>query len=96
MATVKMLKKDALIPLQVGTGFVQKIQSMLMALVDERSPEDIEILQKLAQSGQELPEPWMEHIQVLMILLNELDKSAEANGMTVEKSVDDAISEQES
>ena len=96
MSTLKMLKKDAIIPLQIGSGFVQKIQSMLITLIDERSPEDIELLQKLAESGQEPTEPWMEHIQILMILLNELDKSAEANGMTVEKSVDDVINEQES
>jgi hypothetical protein len=96
MSTIKLLKKDAIIPVQIGAGFIQKLQSMLMSLVDERTEQELEIFKKLAENGQELSEPWMEHVQLLMILLNEIDKAAEANGFTYESSVDDAINQQES
>lgn len=96
MSTIKVIKKDALIPLQVGTGFLQKIQSVLLALVSERTEQELELYQKLATEQQEFPEPWMDNLHLLMVLISELDRSAEANGLTMEKDVDDAISESES
>ena len=40
-STVKMLKKDALVPITIGTGFIQKLQSMLMTLLADRTEEEI-------------------------------------------------------
>lgn len=95
-STVKMLKKDALVPITIGTGFIQKLQSMLMSLIADRTEEEINLLQQLAEQEQELPEPWMEHIQLLMVLLNELDASAQTNGFVIEKSVDELTTESDS
>lgn len=94
MNTVKMLKHDALIPIKFGTGFVQRLQSMMMSLASQRTEEEIQLFQKLLKEGQELPEAWMEHIETLSILLKEIDQSAEANGFIIEKSIDDLINEQ--
>ena len=95
MATIKMLKKDAQVPIVVGAGFIQKLQSMLFALIAERTEDEMAVLQKLIEQGQEPAEPWMDHIQTLMALLNELDNAAIANGFTVDKEIDDVISESE-
>ena len=51
MNTVKMLKHDAIIPIKVGTGFVQRLQSMLMSIMAEKSEEDINLLQQLLTRG---------------------------------------------
>lgn len=87
---VKMLKKDAAIPLTVGAGFFQKLTTLLVYLVEQQSEEEIALLQTLASENKELPEPWMENIQTVMTLLNELEKSAESNGLMYETSIDEA------
>jgi hypothetical protein len=96
MATIKMINKDALIPIQIGAGFVQKIQSVLLTLVNERTEQELEAYQKHVTEQQDLPEPWMEHMHLLIVILSELDKAAEAGGFTSERSVDDVINEADS
>jgi mannitol/fructose-specific phosphotransferase system IIA component len=95
-STIKMLKKDAQVPITVGAGFIQKLQSMLVAILADRTEEEITVLQNLIEQGQEPSEPWMDHVQILMSLLNELDNSAIANGLTIDKEVDDILTESES
>jgi hypothetical protein len=96
MATIKMLKKDALIPIQIGAGFVQKIQSVLLALVNDRTEQELETYQKHLEQQEDFSEPWMENIHLLVVLISELDKSSQANNLTVDRTVDDAINESES
>lgn len=87
--TIKMLKKDAVIPINVGTGFFQKLNSMLIYLVEQQTEEEIKLFETLVKENKELPEPWMENMHTLIALLSELEKSADANGMMYDKSVDD-------
>ncbi len=91
---IKMLKSDAMIPITIGAGFFQKLTSALIYLVDQHSEEEMKLLQTLMSENKELPEPWMENIQTLMVLLAELEKSAEANGFMYDQSLDDDLTKQ--
>lgn len=88
MSTVTMIKKEAQIPLTVGSGFFQKIQQTLVALVAERSPEELDEFTELMKNQQELPESWMDNIVTLSTLVQEIEKSAIASGNTYEQSED--------
>lgn len=95
MSTVKMLKKDALIPITVGSGFFQKLQSVLLYLTEERTDEELNLFKTLSEKGEEFPEPWMDHLYTMIVIIKELETAAELNNMIVNSSIDDAISQSE-
>jgi len=86
---IKMVKSDAVIPINIGAGFMQKLTSVLVSLADQQTEEEMLLLQKLMNEGKELPEPWMENIFTLIVLLKDIEMSAEKNGFTYEKTLDE-------
>ena len=86
---IKLLKKDALIPINVGTGFFQKLTSVMISLIEQQTEEEINTFRVLLDEKKDLPEPWMENIQTMIVLLSELEKSADDNGLMYEKSIDE-------
>jgi RIO-like serine/threonine protein kinase len=86
---IKMVKSDAVIPINIGAGFMQKLTSVLISLADQQTEEEMLLLQKLMNEGKELPEPWMENIFTLIVLLKDIEMSAEKNGFTYEKTLDE-------
>lgn len=89
MSTVQMIKKDAIINVQISSGFLQKLQQMLAALIAERTDEEIENLKQLMESKpQEITEEWMEHIVILVTLVNGIQNEAIKQGATYEVSPD--------
>lgn len=86
---IKMVKSDAIIPINIGAGFMQKLTSVLISLADQQTEEEMLLLQKLMNDGKELPEPWMENIFTLMVLLKDIETAAEKNGFTYEKTLDE-------
>lgn len=93
--TLKMIKKDASIPVTIGAGFFQKLQSVLLYLTEERTDEELNHFKTLSEKGEEFPEPWMDHLFTMIILTRELENAAESNNMTVNSSIDDAINQLE-
>jgi len=89
MSTVKMIKNDAIVPIELGAGFIQKLQGIMFSLVEDKTQEEIELFKTLSEKGEEMPEPWMEHVQTLYALLAAVQESAEKNGLVFDKSVDD-------
>lgn len=94
-ATIKMIKKDAAIPITIGAGFFQKLQSILLYLTEEKTDEELVHFKTLSEKGEDFPEPWMDHLLTMIILTKELENAAELNNMIVNTSVDDAINQLE-
>jgi hypothetical protein len=89
MTTIQMLKKDAQINITVSTGYLQKIQQMLIFLVGQRTEQEMETLKDLITSNAtELPEEWMEHIALLSSLITTIEQQAISQGATYEVPVD--------
>lgn len=96
MATVTMLKKDAIINLKVGTGFVQKIQQVLSGLTSERTEEELDQFKTLVEKGEtEFDEDWMDHVYTLSAFIRIIEMEAINQGATYEQDVD-AINKAES
>jgi hypothetical protein len=95
--TITLLKKDAIITLQVGTGFLQKLQGTLTGLASERTPEEMKAFQEMLEKGEtDFPEDWMDHMFVISTLVHGLEKEAINQGHTYEADVDSVISTSES
>lgn len=89
-STVTMIKKDAVINIQVSTAFLQRAHEMLASLTAEKTDEEIESFKKLLETNpQELPEEWMEHLLLLSRLIQVIESEAVKQGFTYEQTIDD-------
>ena len=84
MATIKMVKHDALIEIKIGTGFLQKLQQMLLFITKDVTTEDLEKYKQEAELKQDFSEEWMEHLTTMSILITEIETKAEEQGFIYE------------
>ena len=82
MSNIKMIKKDATIQVTIGSGFMQKIQAVVLYMVSERTDEELAEFQRQAVAKEELTLDWMEHLSTMMLLMNEIEIKAEEQGFT--------------
>lgn len=86
------LKKDAIVPIKIGTGFLQQIGAIIPILLENKSQEDVAKIEKLIQDKQEL-EPWMSAIATIQILVKTVFEEADKEGMVEYRFVDDVLKE---
>lgn len=82
MSTIKMIKKDAVINIGIGTGFLQNLQQLLFYVAKDISTEQLEEYKKQAEAKQEFTEEWMTHLTTISVLIREIEKNAEEQGHT--------------
>jgi hypothetical protein len=87
MSNIKMIKKDAAIQVVISSGFLQKIQAIVVYMVNERSDEELAEFQKLAMAKEDLTLDWMEHLSTMMLLMNEIETKAEEQGFTYDADI---------
>lgn len=95
MATVKMIKSDAIMDIKISTGFMQKLQQVLMYIIKDLTEEDLKLYKELAETKQPFTEEWMESLTVISVLLKELEVKAEEQGHTYDGDVPDAPTTEE-
>lgn len=84
---IKMIKKDAIMDIKIGTGFLQRLQKMLIYLSKDASEEDMRRYGEMAKNNEEFTEDWMEHLMTMTILLKEIETKAEEQGHTYEDDI---------
>ena len=87
MSKTRVLKKDAIINVEIGTGFVEKLQQLYIYMIMNLKKEDLEKYQKLIADQKAFDEDWMEHLTTVGVLLNEITNQAEKQGQTYEQDV---------
>jgi len=89
MATVKMIKKDAVISIAIGSGFFQKLQRILFYLTEERTDEELQLFKTYTEKNEDYPEQWMENLHTIIVLLKELENSADKNNQVTTETIND-------
>jgi hypothetical protein len=87
MSNIKMIKSDAAIQITFGSAFIQKIQAIVVHMVNERTDEELTEFQRLAVAKEELTLDWMEHLSTMMLLMNEIETKAEEQGFTFDADI---------
>ena len=85
-----MIKQDAIIKIEIGTGFLQKIQKLFVFLINDLTPEQLELYKKEAETKkpeEDFSEEWMEQLSTLFILLKEIETKANDQGFTYEEEI---------
>ena len=81
--TVEMIRKDAIIPIEVGAGFYSRLQQMLGFMVQGKTDEEIKAMQEALNNGLSNPESWHYHYDTLVSLCKALDSKARELNLTV-------------
>jgi hypothetical protein len=79
--SVEMIRKDALIPVTIGTGFYARLREMLLYLLKDKSQEEILEANRQIESGN-VTEDWIRHYETTVVLCKEIEKQASEHGMT--------------
>jgi uncharacterized membrane protein len=88
---IKMLRKDAVISIKIGTGFLKKIQEVLMDVSAGHTEEEFEQMNNLINENKELTESWMESVYTLSVLIKTIEDSAIEQDLTYEEDIDNII-----
>ena len=94
MSKVKMIKKNAVVDIKMGAGFLQKIQKIMFYIAAELTPEQVEQYKTEAENfkeGSEFSEDWMDHLTTISILVKEVEKEADKQGFVYEDDIDNII-----
>lgn len=86
---VKMIKQDAIIKIEIGTGFLKKLQHLLLYITQDLTTEQLENYKKIVQEGSEFTEEWMDSLNTISFLLKEIEAKADEQGFIFEMNVDD-------
>lgn len=87
MSKVKMIKKDAVIKVSIGVGFLKKIQEALIEVSSNYTPEQLETFKKLIEKNETLSEPWMETLLTLSYLIKAIEEEANIQGFIYEEEI---------
>jgi hypothetical protein len=96
MSKIKMIKKDAVVNVKIGTGFLKKIQEALLEISSNHTEEEVKAFGAIVESKGELTEPWMETVYTLSLLIRAIEEQAIEQNLTYEEDIDTAISQLES
>jgi len=91
--TLEMIRKDAIIPIEVGAGFYSRLQQMLAFMVKDKTEEEIKAMQDALNAGVSTPETWHYHYDTLLSLCQALDSKARELNLTVSVPIDSVLSE---
>lgn len=89
MATIKTIKNDAIVKIEIGSGFLQKLQQLYISLVQQLTPEQIQMYNDCAENKKDFPDPIMDYVMTMTVLIKEIETRAEEQGFITEQEVPD-------
>lgn len=97
MDKVKMIKKDAIVQVGIGTGFLQQIQKVILFLAKDLKQEQLDDYKKqleikAKENDHQFTEEWMDALTTLSILLRDVEEKADEQGHSYEADMSEAIS----
>ena len=87
---VPFLKKDAIISIELGAGYIDRLYRLLNFIIEGKSQDDLAKMKSLIDNNQEL-EGWMFHYVTIHMLLESALKSGIGSGQVDYKELDDLV-----
>lgn len=88
---ITKIKADAVVSIKIGTGFLQKLQKIMVQLIADKSVEDLDELklaiEEFEKNKQEFPEDWMDNLYTLTLLVREIESELIKEGHTYEEEI---------
>ena len=76
---IKIIKKDAIVSINMSTTFYLRCKAVASHLLEGKSNDEIsKAYEKIKTSN--IDQPWIEHLETILVLCAEFDKQANATG----------------
>lgn len=85
---VHYIPKTALIPIEVGSGYLQRLQKLLIYMLDDKTPEEIENLKQNLINNKVAEDSWEYQYQTVQTLIITIEQTAIEKGITTFKTED--------
>lgn len=79
------IKKDAIITIKVGAGYLERLQVLLVSLVDGKSAEELSEITEIIKAGKGDNDKDIANIETVASLIKALEQGATAQGLTEER-----------
>jgi hypothetical protein len=85
---IKTIKHDAIVKIEIGTGFLQKLQQVFLYLAKDLTQEQLDKYKKEVENQEGFSEDWMNHITTISVLLKEVEERAADQGFVTEQEIE--------
>ena len=86
------LKKDAIVNIKIGTGYLQQVAGIISFLVEGKTQEDLKNIEEKIKNKTEL-EPWMAAVATLQVLIRTVFEEADKEGLVEYKNLEESLKE---
>lgn len=76
---IEVIDNDAVLPIQVSTGFYNRLQSLYFNFVEKLKPEDLKKIEEQL-TNKKIEDAFVFDVETLIILLREFQKVAKEEG----------------
>ena len=76
------IPKNAKIPVEIGSGFLLRLQKALVFLISDKSPQEIQELQDHIKNNTVPEDTWMDHFLTIQTLVTVTEQTAIQKKMT--------------
>lgn len=83
------IPKDAVIPVKIGTGYLLRLQKLLVHLIADKSKEELKDLEERLKDNTIEEDSWMYHFQTIRDFVSYVEQTAVDEKLTVVKNIDD-------
>jgi len=87
MATIPIIKEDSIISIQVNGSFYARVQHLLIFLLEGLEPQKVQEIFDKIRDGK-IDEALAAHTETLVVLMNEIERQADTQGMIEESEID--------
>jgi hypothetical protein len=77
---IDVIKEDAIVSIQMSTGFYKRVQQIIGTLLENKSINEIQESHKIISEKNSTSQPWIYNYETLLILCKEFEKVARADG----------------
>ena len=86
---VHYIPKDALIPIDIGAGYLERLHKMLVFLLHDKTKEQVEEFNTLLKSNSIPEDTWMYHYHTIQTFIVMVEDIAIKKGITTIKNLND-------
>jgi hypothetical protein len=79
---LNIIKPNTLTTIQVSPDFTTRLQELLIWIISNQKPDAIKNVNERILASQELTEDWEHHYFTMLVLVNDLEESANAQNNT--------------
>lgn len=81
--TLYYIKPDAVFPVEIGTGYLQRLQKLSLSLLQDKSEAEIKELSELIKENKVQPDTWQFHYETIAMFMKAAEQAAQEHNCVI-------------